>query len=104
MKSKISESDNMKKRIIIDIETSKMKKWAPDGEDISEEQEKEWHDTIYSYLSDECFGEDFERNLFNYWIHSSDFLNPKAKTFSDLGALTLGFTHEDIHEIKTKRE
>ena len=82
----------MKTILTIEIETNKMKPYINDGEDLSAEMEKEWHDQICKKIEDSIHDDDFEGSLMSDWIHEAEYLNPSAQEFSDLGELMIKIT------------
>lgn len=87
--------------IIIEIENGELKPYVEDGEDLSEEQEKEFHNQFHKLIENKLHDEDFEEDFFNEWIHEAEFLNPKAKEFSDLfNGLSIKISQEHLKGAK----
>lgn len=84
----------MKTRVIIEIETSKMKKYVDGGEDLTDEMEKEWHNQIFNFIEESIHDDDLEGSLMSNWYREGEYLNPSAKEFLHLGNLTISIHHE----------
>ena len=83
-----------KTRIIIEIETSKLKENIMEGEDYCEDQEKEWHDAIFKLIEGYIHSDEFEHHVLGEWADWAEYLNPKAREFSDIGNLMIRITQE----------
>ena len=88
----------MKTKIIVEIETDKIKPYIEDGEDFSKEMEKEWHDQIFKKIENTIHDDDFENLLLEDWCDDGEYLNPTVKVFSDIGTLQIRIIQEGAKE------
>jgi len=79
----------MKSRIVIEVETSNLKPYIEDGDDLSAEQETEFHRRFYKVVDEFLTDEDFQGKFMSDWIHDAEYLNPSAEEFSDIGKVSI---------------
>lgn len=85
----------MKTKLIIEIESDKIKPYIEDGEDYSKDMQREWHKFIAKEIEDWVHDDSFETEVMAHWNDEAEFLNPKAREFSDIGELMIRMTEEN---------
>ncbi len=79
----------MKSGFVIEIETNNLKKYICEDEDLTEEQEKEFHQAIFNVIQEHIHNEKFENLVIEEMIHEAEFLNPKVSQFSNIGSVSI---------------
>ena len=75
--------------LIIRIETTNLKKNMQEGEDLTQEQDKEFHAAVAKVIERHIHSDNFEQLVMEEVMHEAEFSNPKNSEFSDIGSVMI---------------